>query len=213
MQQKAAILLYPGCIFFEVALAAEVLATSMEVVFYTPDGDVHCSSAGAIIAPAGSYRAAEDLAEEGTFSVVLVPGGDPASIIPGAMASRVLRSARSKGAVIGGICAGVLVIASAGLLVGVRTTHNYTSAYASEEAVAFTQRYWVGSVFEPADVVCDQSVVSAMPWAYVEFAAVIATSLGVLSTVEALAFIDRYKRIGAEPTAQVQALLASVAHG
>lgn len=207
MRRKAAVLLYPGCIFFEVALAAEALAGSMDVSFYTPDGEPHCSSTGAIVSPAGSYKAAE--AEAGTLDIVLVPGGDPGSIIQASKADRILQLASSRGAVIGGICAGVLVMASAGLLAGVRVTHNYTAEFASPEAVAFTQKYWEGCIYECADVLMDQNLITAMPWAYVEFAAAVALAAGAMSHDESSAFASRYRRTSSPSSGQYHAAIDS----
>ena len=39
MTSEVAVLLYPGCIFFEVALAAETLAARLPVRCYTPTGE------------------------------------------------------------------------------------------------------------------------------------------------------------------------------
>jgi hypothetical protein len=41
---------YPGCVFFEVAPAAEVLASRHVVEYFTPDGRRHQGSNGAVIA-------------------------------------------------------------------------------------------------------------------------------------------------------------------
>lgn len=209
MRRKAAVLLYPGCVFFEVALAAEALAGSMQVSFYTPDGESHCCSTGAVISSAGSYKVAEGEVEE--LGIVLVPGGDPGSIIPESKAGHLLRLARSHDAVICGICAGVLVMASAGLLAGVRMTHNYTAEFASREAVAFTEKYWEGCIYERADVIVDQDMITAKPWAYVEFAAVVALAARAMSPAQASTLVSRYRRIASSTSAQMQAALDSAA--
>lgn len=177
---NVAVLLYPGCILFEIALAVEVLAKSFEVLYFTPDGALHQGSNGSIIQPSGSYA---DL-QQAEVAGVLVPGGDPGSIIPLGTATACLQAAYTRGAVMAGICAGTLVLASAGLLRGIRATHNYTPEHATPEAVEFTAPLWKDIVFERRDVVVDGRFISAQPWAYVRFAATVAGQLEVLSAAE-----------------------------
>ncbi len=61
MRRKVAVLLYPGCIFFEVALATELLAKSFDVLFFTPDGKQHLASNGSVLQAFGSYADLESL--------------------------------------------------------------------------------------------------------------------------------------------------------
>lgn len=42
LRPKVAVLLYPGCIFLEIAPALELLAPRCDVLFYTPDGANLC---------------------------------------------------------------------------------------------------------------------------------------------------------------------------
>ena len=80
-----------------------------------------------------------------------------------------------------GICAGNLVLASAGLLKGMRATHNYTPEYAPSEKVAATAAYWEGILFERADLVEDGKRITAQHWAHEKFAAAVARQLGIVS--------------------------------
>ncbi|QTN27937.1 DJ-1/PfpI family protein [Rhodoferax sp. AJA081-3] len=173
MRRKVAVLLYPGCIFFEVALATELLAKSFDVLFFTPDGMQHLASNGSVLQAFGSYADLESL----EVACVLIPGGDPGSIIPQNTATQCLQAASARGSVMAGICAGNLVLASAGLLRGVRATHNYTLEHATPEAVQATESFWEGIVFERADTVVDGRFITAQPWACVKFAAAVARSL------------------------------------
>jgi putative intracellular protease/amidase len=125
----------------------------------------------------GSYA---DL-ERGGIECVLIPGGDPRSIIPEHKATAALQRIADQGALMAGICAGNLVLASAGLLKGVRATHNYTPEYAPAEKVAATAPYWDGILFERADLVEDGKRITAQHWAHEKFAAAVATHLGVQS--------------------------------
>jgi len=183
MSSEVAVLLYPGCIFFEVALAVETLAPKLLVSYYTPNGRPHQSSNGAVLHVGGSY---EHLAGSTKTTAVLVPGGDPKSILlPENLARAALVSCANRGALVAGICAGNLVIASAGLLRGRRGTHNYTLEHASLEMVETVALYWEGMTFLRANIVKDGSVITAQPWAYRQYSAAVAQHLGVFSEAEA----------------------------
>ena len=191
MSHQAAVLLYPGCIFFEIALAAETLAEHLSVLYYTPDGQPHVASNGARIDAAGDFEALA----AAPVAAVLIPGGDPKSILlPVALAAVPLRAQAARGALLAGICAGNLVLASAGLLAGRRGTHNYTIEHASPEQVAATARYWQGMDFERANLVQDGQLITAQPWAYRQFAAAVARHLGVLQPAAAAALQDYVAR-------------------
>ena len=183
MSTEVAVLLYPGGVFFEVALAVETLAPKLSVSYYSPDGLPHQASNGAVLQVHGSY---ERLAGSTRITAVLVPGGDPKSILlPENLARAALVNAAIRGALVAGICAGNLVIASAGLLRGRRGTHNYTLEHASPEMVATVAPYWEGMTFARANIVKDGSVITAQPWAYRQYSAAVAQHLGVLSEAEA----------------------------
>lgn len=179
---QVAVLLYPGCIFFEIAIATETLAKHLPVHYYTPDGQPHQASNGSTISSAGDLSA---LKSASTLAV-LVPGGDPrALLLPTPSATDALQAQARAGAVIAGICAGSLVMASAGLMLGHRGTHNYTAEYAPPEKVAATRDYWSGMHFVRANLVQDGNLITAQPWAYRQFAAAVGRALSVLSKEEA----------------------------
>ena len=192
---RAAVLLYPGCIFFEIALLAEALAKHLSLRYLTPDGAPHAASNGSVLRADGAYA---ELEKE-DWAAVLVPGGDPGSIIPDGLADAGLQSAAGRGAVIASICGGNLVLAAAGALRGRRATHNYTDAYAPAEAVAFTAPFWRGVEYQHRDVVRDGNIITAMPWAYVEYAATVLMALGLMDAAENEAFcLAHGPRLGQE---------------
>lgn len=177
MSQNVAVLLYPGCTYAEIATAVETLSQHCEVLHFTPDGTDLIDSSGRRLAAQGSYA---DL-ELGGFACVLVPGGDPRSIVPEQKATAALQRTADQGALMAGICAGNLVLASAGLLKGVRATHNYSLEYAPAEKVAATAHFWDGMQFERADLVEDGKRITAQHWAHEKFAAAVARHLGIRS--------------------------------
>lgn len=184
------VLLYPGCIFLEIAAAVELLAPRCRLLYATPDGAEHPASNGSLLRPQACYL---DLVTA-PLQAVLVPGGDPGSIVTTGAAHDVLQTAAARGALLAGICAGALVLADAGLLRGRRGTHNYTAEHAPPEVVDFVARYWVGLRFERADLVLDGRVITAMPWAHVRFAAIVARELGLLTPEQAEAHVAYHRR-------------------
>ncbi|NDY94070.1 DJ-1/PfpI family protein [Ideonella livida] len=187
---EVAVLLYPGCIFFEVALAVDTLSAHCPVKYYTPDGKPHVASNQATVHASGDLQALQ----EANCRAVLVPGGDPHSIlVPVALASPALRTQAERGALIASICAGNLFVAAAGLLKGHRGTHNYTPEHASPEAVATAAPYWDGMTFERSDLVRDGHLITAQPWAYRKYAAEVARAVGALSS-DAAHRVEHYVR-------------------
>lgn len=166
-------LLYPGCIYFETEATVAALSRQFEVLHFTPDGLGLTDLTSKQLTAQGSYA---DL-EQTDVKCVIVPGGDPGSIIPEQKATAALQHAAGQGALMAGICAGNLVLASAGLLKGVRATHNYTHEHAPAEKVTATALYWDGILFERADLVEDGNRITAQPWAYEQFASVVARRL------------------------------------
>lgn len=114
-------ILYPGCIFFELALALELLAEKYKIIFASPDGSNHHASNGSIIQAHTSYEKI-DLTN---CSAVLIPGGDPKSIKDNKAIDDVIQSANKKGLWLAAICAGPLVLAKANILKGKKVAHGY----------------------------------------------------------------------------------------
>ncbi len=180
MRLSSAVLLYPGCILYEVAAACELLSEYGEVSYFTPEGLLHSGSNSMKIQPTGSYV---DLSTS-AWSCVLVPGGNPDSIIPSGIATDTLRSADKNESVIASICAGTLVIASAGLLAGRTITHNYTQEHAPKEIVDKANLLWREANYVRRDCVVDGRFITAQPWASTLFAAETAVALGIFDETE-----------------------------
>lgn len=183
-------LLYPGCIFLEVAAAVDLLAEHCDMSYLTPGGDVHEASNGVRMIPTGSYA---DSTVRGTACIV-VPGGNPDSIIESGAANECLRVGVEGGAVLAGICAGSLVLARAGVLKGRRITHSYTAEFTTSDVVACTSPIYEGARYERADLVVDLPVITAQYWAADRFAVAVAEAIGVMSRVEGEAHLQRYAR-------------------
>lgn len=187
MRPDVAVLLYPGCIFGEIAPALELLAPHCALQVLTPDGAPHAASNGTRLLADGRYGDAVGR----PLAAVIVPGGDPDSIIDPGHANALLHSAHERGALLAGICAGVLVLARSGLLAGRRATHNYTDEHTTPEVLACTDPIFAGLRFERADLVVDPPFITAQWWARVNFAAAIAQALGLLDEAGAQRWLQR----------------------
>ena len=118
---RTLLVLFPGCILFETALATELLHPHLPVEVATPDGEAHASSSGLTIA---ADHALADV-DPARYRAVLIPGGDVESVLENDALSELLRRALDGGAVVGAICAGPLLVARAGLLAGRRFIHGF----------------------------------------------------------------------------------------
>jgi putative intracellular protease/amidase len=167
---QALVVLYPNCVLFEVTLASELLREHMPVVVTTPDGEDHVASNGMRIRADAAYAAVKP--EE--FGVVLVPGGDPESVLENASLRGLLRGAEASGALLGAICAGPLLVAKAGLLEGKRFTHGYKDLHRE-----FLAPFWKGASFQDLLVVRDGRLVTAMAEGHVDFAIELLAALGL----------------------------------
>lgn len=180
---SALVLLYPGAISFEIMLAIELLG-QVDVVS-SNDCD-HRDTSGLTIKPTVGI----DAALKTPYETVVVPGGNPDSIAGEKRTASLLHGAVDRRATIAGICAGVVVLADAGVLTTRRVTHNYGPDSAPEEVVAATAHLWRDVEVVDRPCVVDKqpgkpTVVTALPWAYIDFAVTIARLAGRFDDTEA----------------------------
>ena len=187
--KKILLLLYPACISFETMLAVEVLGQAFPVEVVTTNNEVHTDASGLKLEPHLTF--AELQLDD--YAALLVPGGNPDGIVGDARVQQLVCETHTKGIVIGGICAGVVVLADSGILRGQTITHNYTEKYAPKEVVEFTLRFWEST--EYVDTLCVESggIVTAMPNGYIDFATTLAQKLGVYSAEQAERMNRYYK--------------------
>ena len=169
----ALVLLYPGCTVAEIALTADRLSRLGHTVrWWTLDGAPIVDTAGLRISPGLGIEPDIESAAAGA-DLMLVPGGDPEPIMGNEAIAAALRSADARGATVAAICAGVLVLADAGLTAGRRITHNYRRPLAPAEVEDFTRAFWADAQVEPdldQGVVVDGNLITALPTAVTEFA-------------------------------------------
>ena len=169
------ILAYKGCILFEVIHAASFLDPVLTVKVATPDGDCVRDRSGVTVVPDFAYEEVNPR----TIGCLLVPGGNPDTIAENAHAKQIVRDILAGGGVVAGICAGVVVLALAGVLRGRRVAHNYTARDVPLEVRRHTDPLWDGAVFEPSGLAVDGAVITARPERHEEFAAAVARACGI----------------------------------
>ena len=189
--RSAGVLLYPGCTIAEVIeLATRLADAQVDLVFAAVGSEAITDRSGLQIQPSSLV----DELDPAALDVVIVPGGDPEAIVDNPTVTSLLVSVADAEGLIAGICAGVLVMGSAGLLRGRAITHNYRAPWAPPEVKAFVERFWEDAQVEPdpsVGVVVDGRVITALPNATIEFAMTVCRQLGIYGT-ERAAQISRH---------------------
>ncbi len=182
-ERTAVILLYPGCTIAEVIELATRLANhGVQTVFAASDDTAITDASGLSMQPATPLADVDPA----TIDAVIVPGGDPGSIIGNPYVEHWLRQAEH--ALVAGICAGVAVLAASGLTTGRQITHNYREPWAPQDVVTFVAHLWEGAIVE-ADVsigvVRDERLITALPNATVDFTVAVLRSLELIDETNA----------------------------
>jgi putative intracellular protease/amidase len=105
IQRRVAVVLYPGCIFFEIAAVSELLADRCEVKFVSSHDPIHVASNGSRIITDGRIDEVGRLPVH--FDAIIVPGGNPDSIIEPHNIDAFIQRAYNNGAIIPGSALGV----------------------------------------------------------------------------------------------------------
>ena len=167
------IVLYPGCISFEVALASELLAAKYKLITVSPDGQDVSMNSGLPIKVNKSF---EEINLK-NCKAILMPGGDPASLIENSEIDRILIEANEKNILIAGICAGPSVLAKAGILKGKRIAHGY-----QKEQLDFLKEIFKDVILTDDLFVADKNIITAKPEAHIDFAVEIACRLDAIDS-------------------------------
>jgi putative intracellular protease/amidase len=176
---SAAVLLYEGCTITEVAeIATRLTNWDVPVHFVAPSVEELRDQSGLLMRP---DHALGDVDPSG-LTVVIVPGGNPDTVSDDPAVPAWLRRADEAGVLVAAICAGVSLVASAGLVAGRRITHNVRTPWAPPELADSVAHLWVGAMVEEdrtVGVVRDGNLISALPNAPVEFAMEILVAVGL----------------------------------
>lgn len=166
---RFAAILYPGAISFELMHCIDLLGHTQQVDVLTPDGNPHIDASGLTIDARSSYFEAK--AEN--YSAILIAGGNPDAIYDDTNLIRLIQTANDRQIILGGICAGVLVLAASDVLKGHSITHPYVEAYTPSEVVENTKHFWLGANYVEQGVVVSENIVTALPAAYVGFSSAV----------------------------------------
>jgi putative intracellular protease/amidase/ADP-ribose pyrophosphatase YjhB (NUDIX family) len=184
VKEQVLVLLYPGCISYEVALASELLSEKFQIVTASPDGAPLSEASGLPLAIQLKY-AEVDLS---FCKAILVPGGDPKSISQNKDIDRILVEANKKSLLIAGICAGPSVLAKAGILKGKKIAHGY-----GPEQLEFLKQIFEGVNLSDNLFVADGNIITAKPEAHIEFAVEIACRLNVVDATKSGRLKEYYR--------------------
>lgn len=184
MKKKVGVVLYPGCIFFELALALELLAQDSEVFVFTPDGEEFSLNNHLKIFQTFSYRNFESV----DLDCLLIPGGDAESIFENSEIDKLLKNYWDKNILIGAICFGPMLLAKSGLLLNKTIAHGL-----EQEQKDFLKDILSEVMLSDERLVHDGQLVTAKPWAHIDFAVEIANRLGVID-IRRVPFYKNYYR-------------------
>jgi putative intracellular protease/amidase len=186
------VVLYPGCVFYEIAAAISLLGSGQKVAIASPNGKAVIVAEGIEIQATYNY----DEVDVSNLKYALIPGGDCESAMNRPDLNSLLKEiANLPGCLMGGICNGALVLANAGLLNGVKCTHTAIPKYAPvpefQELLEFATPRFASSIYIDQDVVVDGRIVTAKPWAPVAFAVQMAILGGQIKIADANATLQR----------------------
>jgi putative intracellular protease/amidase/ADP-ribose pyrophosphatase YjhB (NUDIX family) len=176
--------LYQGCISYEIALAAELLSKNFNIINVSPDGKDVVESSGLPLKTQASYS---QISLE-KCKAILVPGGDPKSIVSNTEIERILRSAHENKILIAAICAGPSILAKAGILVGRSIAHGY-----GPEQLEFLKDYFKGAKLTDERFIADGNILTAKPEAHIDFSVEIACRLGCVNASKSGKLKEYYK--------------------
>ena len=184
--QRTALVLFPGCVYQEVAAAVAMSSERFPLLVMSPDGLPVRTREGLTLAAEARF----DDAKLETLRCLLVPGGDIRAVLDNAALDTLLASAaRAPWIAIGGICNGVVLLAKAGVLDGRACTHTCTQRFASapefEPLLAFAAPHFARTRYVDRDVVQEGAIVTARPWGASRFAERLAMLTGAATPVQA----------------------------
>lgn len=177
-------LLYPGCIFFELALATELLSKKYTVIFATLDGTDHLASNGMVIKSQSSFK---NISLENCHAI-LVPGGNFDSVKDSSDTDKLLNTAHAKKLWIAAICAGPFLLAKAGIIKNKRVAHGL-----GPEQINFLAEYFKDVELVDENFVVDQNIITAKPEAHIDFAVELAARLEAIDPIRATSIKDYYR--------------------
>jgi 4-methyl-5(b-hydroxyethyl)-thiazole monophosphate biosynthesis len=182
--KQVILVLYPGCIFNEVALVLELLAEKYEIIPISPDGRDHHASNGLIIQVKSAYS---EVSLDKCVAL-LIPGGDPGSVKDNSEIDELIQNAHNQGIFLAAICAGPFLLAKAGVTKGKNIAHGYDA-----ERLDILKDYFLGTMLTNSALELDGNILTAQPQACIDFGVEAAVRLGAVEEQSAQSTKDYYK--------------------
>jgi putative intracellular protease/amidase len=174
----ALLILYPGCIYHEVATTVYLFAEYEKVITAGPTSDPVATGEGLRLVPDITYDDARSTDEK----TLLIPGGDCYDVFENEALLTLIRQYHDNRRWIGAICNGVLLAGKAGILEGRRVTHTAHEKWADPDEFAETlsaaSEVFARTQYRDDDIILDGHIVSAKPWAHTDFATTMAFLAG-----------------------------------
>lgn len=182
--ESIALVLYPGCILFELALALEFLAKKFRVETFSPSGGPIATSFGTTLESRAFH---EGLPKN--CRAILVPGGDFSSIAEDDALSAFLQAGDKAGLTIAAICGGAFALGRAGILRGKKFVHPF-----SQEQLKVLGKYFEGAEAHPEkEFLHHENLLTAQPFSHIDFAVELAARLGAIPA-EKIVYFKNYHR-------------------
>jgi putative intracellular protease/amidase len=165
---RVGVLVYEGCVQFEVMLAAFFVQQRGEVYTYGLEMRDFRSAEGFRLRP-------DHLLDElnpDAVDAFIIPGGDPNGIMDRDVLTAKLQALNADGKLVAAICAAPIHLSRAGILEGRR----FTSSVYGERQGDFSTGTYVDE-----DLVEDGNIITAWPNAYVDFAIAVADRLNIFT--------------------------------
>ena len=163
---KVGILVYDGCVQFEVDLAAFLIRQKHEMITFGLEVRDHESAEGFLLRP---HRLLADL-DPDVIDAFIIPGGEPEPILGNVTLNRTLRNLNGRGKLLAAICGGPIHLSQAGVLQGRRFTSTLYATRASD---------FLSGTYIDEDVVVDDNIITAWPNAFVDFALILGDRLQI----------------------------------
>lgn len=183
-QKSVVALLYPGSIFFELALATELLAKKYNIIYATPDGTDYMATNGMTLKATKTFKDV-DLVDT---DAIIVPGGDTESVKDSKEMDRILQAANEKKLWIAGICMAPFLLAKAGILENKKISHGM-----KKEQIDALSTHLKNVELSDDHVTWDQNILTARPEAHIDFAVELASRLEAVDPLHTMMMKDYYK--------------------
>jgi protein deglycase len=188
--KKVLVLIFPQFAEFEITVATDALAGSLEIVTIAPSRDPVKGESGLRLLP----DLAVDEVNPDEYEAIIIPGGqDMFQVRDNAALNILVRKMYDDGKLIAAVCAGPYVLGQVGILNEVPYTTSFLREHRDFLGVFNEEN------FRQVPVVEERNVITAEGMAYAEFGLLVAERLGVkISDGRARFFLGGHERFSTD---------------